>query len=167
MSAPRVGDALQADTTFKYIPYSPENADIKSCGIPISYNASKEWADKKVVLFAVPGAFTPTCSVRHLPDYFAKLPELRAKGVDIVAVLASNDPFVMSAWAKTSGIKDEIVFLSDADLAFSNKFGWAEAGRTNRYAIVLDKGIIKYAARETSMGDVSVSGVDNVLEQLE
>lgn len=205
MSAPKVGESLPADTTFSYVPYSPENADIKACGIPVPYNASKgelaitsislpqylpstkpfnlyslqlkqqhpelthppEWANKKVVLFSVPGAFTPTCSVRHLPDYIAKLPALRAKGVDIVAVLASNDPFVMSAWAKTSGITDEILFLSDTDTKFSNQFGWAEGGRTNRYAIILDKGVIRYAARETVKGEVSVSGVDNILEQLE
>lgn len=80
-----------------------------SCGIPISYNASKEWADKKVVLFSVPGAFTPTCSERHLPGYLTRLGDLKGKGVDVVAVVASNDPFVMSAWGKANGVKDEVV----------------------------------------------------------
>ena len=69
-----------------------------------------EWANKKVVLFAVPGAFTPGCSVKHLPGYIQNLPALKAKGVDIVAVIAYNDAFVMSAWSKANGIKnDDIV----------------------------------------------------------
>ncbi len=93
-----------------YIPYTPESEAITSCGIPQNYAASKEWADKKVVLFSVPGAFTPGCSVRHLPGYIEKLAEIKGKNVDIVAVLAYNDAFVMSAWSKANGIKnDEIV----------------------------------------------------------
>jgi alkyl hydroperoxide reductase 1 len=76
----------------------------------VNYNASKEWADKKVVLFSVPGAFTPGCSVRHLPGYIEKLQEIKGKQVDLVAVLAYNDAFVMSAWSKANGIKnDDIV----------------------------------------------------------
>ena len=93
-----------------YVPYTPETDNITSCGIPVSYNASKEWADKKVVLFAVPGAFTPGCSVKHLPGYIEKLKEFKGKAVDVVAVLAFNDAWVMSAWGKANGIKgDDIV----------------------------------------------------------
>jgi hypothetical protein len=69
-----------------------------------------EWANKKVVLFSVPGAFTPGCSVKHLPGYIQNLSAIKAKGVDIVAVIAYNDAFVMSAWSKANGIKnDDIV----------------------------------------------------------
>ena len=93
-----------------YIPWAEENKEIQACGIPINYNASKEWADKKVVLFALPGAFTPVCSARHVPEYAEKLPELKAKGVDVVAVLAYNDAYVMSAWGKANNVKgDDIV----------------------------------------------------------
>ena len=78
--------------------------------MPVNYDASKEWADKKVVLFAVPGAFTPGCSVRHLPGYIEHLDKIKGKSVDVVAVLASNDAWVMSAWGKANGIhKDDIV----------------------------------------------------------
>lgn len=77
--------------------------------MPITFKASQEFKDKKVVLFAVPGAFTPGCSVRHLPGYIEKITEIRGKGVDLVCVIASNDAFVMSAWGKVNGIKDEIV----------------------------------------------------------
>lgn len=103
-------DTTEADF-LRYIPWTDEAQEVTACGIPIAYNASKEWVGKKVVLFSVPGAFTPTCSERHLPGYIERLSDLKAKGVDIVAVVASNDPFVMSAWGKANGIKDEIVRL--------------------------------------------------------
>lgn len=81
--------------------------------MPQPYNASKEFADKKVVLFAVPGAFTPGCSVRHLPGYVEHLDDIKAKGVDQVIVIAMNYAFVMSAWSKANGIKkDSIVNLT-------------------------------------------------------
>ena len=94
-----------------YIPYTEETASPTSCGIPITFKAGQEFASKKAVLFAVPGAFTPGCSVRHLPGYIEKITEMRGKGVDLVCVVASNDAFVMSAWGKVNGIKDEIVSL--------------------------------------------------------
>jgi peroxiredoxin len=80
-------------------------------------HAHTEWANKKVVLFAVPGAFTPGCSVKHLPGYIQNLPALKAKGVDIVAVIAYNDAFVMSAWSKANGIKND-------DIVRPNPLSW-------------------------------------------
>lgn len=71
--------------------------------------SSTEWANKKVVVVAVPGAFTPTCSVNHIPPYLEKLSELKSKGVDVVAVIAFNDAWVMSAWGKANGIKDDSI----------------------------------------------------------
>lgn len=119
---------------YRWIPYTDEKGEITTCGNPQSYNASKEFADKKVVLFSVPGkycsffwknpiqtlfnanstlligAFTPSCSETHLPGYIEKLSQIKAKGVDVVAVIAYNDPFVMSAWGKANSIKgDDIV----------------------------------------------------------
>ena len=135
-----------------YVPYTEEQDSLTSCGTPISYNASKEWADKKVVLFAVPGtllgrqgmprsaeqstydhtgAFTPSCSVQHLPGFIKNLDKIKDKGVNVVAVLAYNDPFVMSAWSKANGVKnDDIVkitklsYIRQADwLAFLDRPG--------------------------------------------
>ncbi|KAJ5085015.1 hypothetical protein N7532_009786 [Penicillium argentinense] len=176
------GDAFPSDVVFKYIPWTEESDDITACGIPINYNASKEWANKKVVLFSVPdlvnsmrafeacktcsptdasgfnqGAFTPTCSVNHMPGYIKNLPQLREKGVDIVAVVAFNDPFVMSAWGKANKVRNnEILFLSDPEAKFSKSIGWADAasGRTGRYAIIIDHGKVKYADIETEKGAV-------------
>ncbi|CAG8120262.1 unnamed protein product [Penicillium salamii] len=185
------GDSFPDNVVFKYIPWSEESDEITSCGIPIDYNASKKWADKKVVLFSVPGksikssrvlrsgelqltrghlgAFTPTCSVNHVPGYIQNLPNLREKGVDIVAVLAFNDPFVMSAWGKANRVRgDEILFLSDPEAKFSKSIGWADevSGRTGRYAIVIDHGKVRYAQIETEKGAVKKSGADAVLASL-
>ncbi|KAI9744512.1 MAG: hypothetical protein M1818_002041 [Claussenomyces sp. TS43310] len=166
MAAPQVGDSFPSGVTFSYIPYTPEIGDITSCGMPVNYDASKEWANKKVVLFSVPGAFTPGCSARHLPGYIENLPKLKEKGVDIVATIAMNDAFVMSAWGKANNIKDDsILFLSDPDCAFSSKFGWAAGGRTLRYAMIIDNGKITYAEKEPGR-EVSVSSAEAVLAKL-
>lgn len=114
MSELKVGDTFPSDVKFTYVPYTDESSGITSCGIPQSYNASKEWADKKVVVFAVPGAFTPGCSVRHLPGYLEKYNDIKGKGVDEIAVVAYNDAWVMDAWAKANGVKENkiVSFLS-------------------------------------------------------
>jgi alkyl hydroperoxide reductase 1 len=82
-----------------------ETGDPTSCSMPQEYNASKEWKGKKVVLVSVPGAFTPGCQARHLPPYVGNLDSIIDKGVDLVAVIASNDGWVMSAWGKVNGVK--------------------------------------------------------------
>ncbi|KAH8597754.1 peroxiredoxin [Bisporella sp. PMI_857] len=161
----KVGDSLPQGITFSYIPYTEENSAVTSCGIPVSYNASKEWADKKVVLFAVPGAFTPGCSARHLPPYIEKLPKIKAAGADLVVCIAYNDAFVMSAWGKANGVKNEILFLNDTDTAFSKKLGWTNGERTARYALIIDNGKIVYAEKEPGR-EITVSGADAVLAKL-
>jgi len=166
MAELKLGDSFPSDVTFNYVPYTEDKGDITACGIPINYNAGKEWADKKVVLFAVPGAFTPGCSVKHLPGYIENLPALKGKGVDIVAVIAFNDAWVMSAWGKANGIKgDDILFLTDVDTAFSKKLGWVGGGRTARYALVIDHGKIVYAEKEPGR-EVTVSSAEAVLAKL-
>ncbi|TGO28565.1 hypothetical protein BPAE_0026g00550 [Botrytis paeoniae] len=163
----KLGDSLPEGVKFGWIPPTPENADIKACGMPIIYNASKEWANKKVVIFSLPGAFTPTCSASHLPGYIANLPALREKGVDVVATIAYNDPFVMSAWGKANGIHNEdILFLSDNQCAFSKLLGWTDGERTGRYALIIDNGKIVYAEKEPGKGEVTVSGAEAVLSKL-
>lgn len=111
------------------------------------------------MLFAVPGAFTPGCSVRHLPGYIENLEKIKGKDVDLVCVIASNDAFVMSAWGKVNGVKDEILFLSDTDIKFSKSIGYEHpsgAARTARYAMVIDHGKILYIEKEPAR-DVTVS----------
>jgi len=102
------------------------DADPTACGRPQEYDASSAWANKKVVLFSVPGAFTPGCQAHHLPPYISQRSKFAEKGVDIVAVIASNDSWVMNAWGKVNGVKGEdILFLSDTKTFFSKEFGWA------------------------------------------
>lgn len=112
----------------------------------------------------MPGAFTPGCHVKHLPGYVEHIEKFKEKNIDVVAVLASNDAFVMSAWGKVNGIKDEILFLSDPDAKFSKSIGWdmgISPNRTARYAIVLDKGKVVYAEKEPGR-DVTVSQMNLV-----
>ncbi|KAF3180319.1 hypothetical protein TWF106_005948 [Orbilia oligospora] len=163
----KIGDSFPEDIVFSYIPYTEEKSDITSCGIPINYNASKEFAGKKVVLFSVPGAFTPGCSARHLPGYIEKLSDLKSKGVDIVIVIAYNDAFVMSAWAKANNVKnDDIIFASDGEAKFSKLLGWTLGERTARYALIIEDGKIVYAENEEKPGEVTVSGAEAVLAKL-
>lgn len=117
------------------------------------------------------GAFTPGCSVHHLPGFIDHLSEIKSKGVDVVAVIAFNDPWVMSAWAKANGIKDEMVsshpangarilnlselFMTDINTRFSKDIGWTKGDRAGRYAVIIDHGKITYAQNEPG-GDVTV-----------
>ncbi|KAH9838051.1 1-Cys peroxiredoxin isozyme [Rhodofomes roseus] len=165
-----VGDSIPSGT-FSYIAYAPELEDASACGIPTKLSTD-EWKGKKVVLFSVPGAFTPTCHVNHLPPYLQKYDEFKAKGVDVIAVIAANDAFVMSGWARAVGLKDKIVALSDPEAKWSKSIGLDKdlsaigfGTRTDRYAIILDDLKVKYVAVEPGSG-VSVSGADAVLAAL-
>ncbi|KAF8885392.1 peroxiredoxin [Gymnopilus junonius] len=162
MATVQVGDKIP-DATFKYVPYTPELEDGLACG---------RWKGKKVVLFSVPGAFTPTCHVNHLPPYLKHYDDFKAKGVDVVAVLAANDPFVMSGWARVEGLKDKILALSDVNAEWSKKLGLtvdlAQAGlglRTARYALIIDDLTVTYVGAESAPG-VTVSGAEAVLPRL-
>ncbi|RXW22410.1 hypothetical protein EST38_g3445 [Candolleomyces aberdarensis] len=166
----KVGDTIP-EGTFKYIPWSEALEDNLVCGAPIEISTS-EWKGKKVVLFSVPGAFTPTCHTNHLPPYLEKYDQFKAKGVDTIAVLAANDPFVMSGWARFEGLKDKIIALSDNGAQWSKKLGLDKdltanglGIRTSRYALILEDNVVKYVGIETERG-VTVSGADAVLAHL-
>jgi len=127
---------------------------------------------KKVVLFAVPGAFTPTCHKNHLPGFVKNLSAIKAKGVDTVAVTGVNDVFVMDAWKKASG-GDGIEFLADGSAAWAKAVGitadLTERGlgvRSGRYSIVVDNGVVKSLNVEEGPGKAEVSGADNLLKGL-
>ena len=129
--------------------------------MPQEYNASQEWKGKKVVIVSVPGAFTPGCQARHLPPYITNIDKILEKGVDLVAVIAFNDAWVMSAWGKVNGVKDseKILFLSDSKTQFSKEIGWmAGMGERNgRWAMVIEKdGTISYAEQEQDPRKVTV-----------
>ncbi|KAK3330553.1 Redoxin [Apodospora peruviana] len=166
MSGLKAGDSFPEGVTFTYVPPTGD-LNVTTCGVPIKYHASKEFQDKKVVVVAVPGAFTPTCQEQHITSYLSNLSALKEKGVDQVIFIASNDAWVMSAWGKANGIKDEsILFMSDAGTEFSKSIGWVNGDRTLRYAIVVDHGKVVYADIDDVRGSIAKSGAEGVLAKL-
>ncbi len=126
----------------------------------------------KVVLFAVPGAFTPTCSDFHLPGYVLRADELKGKGVDTIACVAVNDAFVMAAWGKDREVGDSVVLLADGAGAFTRAMGLeldlSAAGlgvRSQRYAAVIEDGVVRRLNVESGPG-LEVSSVERVLEEV-
>ncbi|MGL6260054.1 peroxiredoxin [Vibrio sp. WXL103] len=113
----------------------------------ISHNTDELFANKKVVLFAVPGAFTPTCSEAHLPGYVVLADQIKTAGVDLIACVAVNDAFVMQAWGEAQNAS-EIMMLGDGDASFAKALGLEmdTAGfggtRSQRYAMIIDNGIV-------------------------
>jgi peroxiredoxin len=130
------------------------------------------FAGRKVVLFAVPGAFTPTCSMNHLPGFVQNVAAIKAKGVDTVACVSVNDVFVMDAWGKASGTNGNILMLADGNGDFARavglEFDLTQAGlgkRSKRYSMIVDNGVVKALNVEDKSG-VNVSGADTILGQL-
>ena len=126
---------------------------------------------RRVALFAVPGAYTLTCSARHLPSYVEKASELKAKGVDEIACISVNDPFVMSAWNKSDGSQD-ITMLADGNGAFAeavglsmdaSKFGMGK--RSQRYSMLVNDGVVEQLNVEAP-GEYRASSAETLLEQL-
>ena len=126
---------------------------------------------KKVALFAVPGAFTPTCSVRHLPSFVEKAGELKAKGVDEIVGISVNDPFVMAAWNQSDGSQD-ITMLADGNGEFAEAVGLTMDGskfgmgkRSQRYSMVVNDGVVEQLNVEAP-GAYEASSAERLLEQI-
>jgi len=126
----------------------------------------------RAVLFAVPGAFTPTCSDHHLPGFVVRADEIRAKGVDTIACLSVNDPFVMAAWGRDQNVGDRVVMLSDGNGEFTRAVGLEMDGtgfglghRSRRYAAILEDGVVKSLFVEKNPG-LDVSSAESVLGAL-
>lgn len=128
---------------------------------------------RKVVLFAVPGAFTPTCHKNHLPGFVAKADEIKAKGIDAIMVTSTNDVFVMDAWAKATGGAGVIEFLSDGNADFAREIGLSLDGsgfglgtRSQRYSMIVEDGVVKELNVEDAPGKADVSGAEALLKLL-
>jgi glutaredoxin/glutathione-dependent peroxiredoxin len=126
----------------------------------------------KVVLFAVPGAFTPTCSDHHLPGFVLRADDIKAKGVDTVACVAVNDPFVMGAWGQVQNTEGAVTMLADGNGEFAAAMGLELDGsgfglgtRSQRYAAIIEDGVVTDLAVESQPG-VDVSSADSVLAKL-
>lgn len=126
---------------------------------------------KRVVLFAVPGAFTPTCSINHLPTYLENRDAILSRGVDEIAVVAVNDPFVMGGWAKATGGEGKLRYLSDADASFTKALGMGLdipglGTRSKRYSMLIEDGKVKEFNLEENPGEATVSAAATILGQL-
>jgi len=156
------GDKIPAITLKQMTPAGPTD-------VPLADYC----AGRKVVIFALPGAFTPTCSESHVPSYIEKAQALRDKGVAAVACISTADFFVMSAWGKSLGTGDHVDMLADGNHEFTRAagmtldlsgFGLGE--RSQRYVMVLEDGVITHLAVEPDPGSATVSAADALLENL-
>ena len=155
-----IGERLPEATLIKAGPDGPEPVQV-----------SEYFRGKRVALFAVPGAFTPTCSVKHLPSFIEKADELRARGIDEIVCTAVNDPFVLAAWAEHSGAQG-VTMLADGAATFHRALGlemdaskYGMGTRSQRYAMLVEDGVVRQLNVEAP-GEYRVSSAEHLLEQL-
>jgi peroxiredoxin len=157
----KVGDTVPSATFTVFGPDGPG---------PLTSDAL--FKGKKVALFAVPGAFTPTCSAKHVPGFKAHAAELKAKGVDTIACVSVNDVFVMKAWGEDQGVGGDILMLADGNGDFTRAVGLEMDGarfgmgkRSQRYSLIVDDGVVKEVNIEQG-GEFKVSSAEYMLAQL-
>jgi peroxiredoxin len=164
----KVGDRLPAGTLQEY--YETEK---NGCSVgPNPVNIEELTRGKKVVIFGLPGAFTPTCSAKHVPSYLANYDKLKAKGVDEIVCISVNDPFVMGAWARDQKSDDKVRMLADGSGEYTKKLGLeldltarGLGVRSQRYSMLVDNGVVKSLNLE-SAGKFEVSGAETMLQQV-
>ena len=155
------GDRLP-DATF--MTYGPEG--------PRPITTDEVFKGKRVALLAVPGAFTPTCSAKHLPGFKEKAAELRGKGIDAIACVSVNDVFVMKAWGADQGVGEDIIMLADGNGAFTKDIGldmdaskFGMGPRSQRYSMIVNDGVVEKLNVEEG-GEFRVSSADYMMAQL-
>ena len=140
---------------------------------PKEITIKKIVGDEKVILFGLPGAFTPTCSAKHLPGFVIAMEQLKKKGIKKVICIAVNDPFVMDAWGKTHNIQDKILMVGDSKGDFTKNIG-AELDLTNRglgvrssrYTMLVEKGSVLKISEEEVAGKCEVTAAENFLKEI-
>jgi len=158
----KVGDRLP-EAKFRVM--GPDGPAVKTTG--------EVFKGKKVVLFAVPGAFTPTCNNNHLPGFLKNADAFKAKGIDTIAVTGVNDVFVFDAWKKSTGAGGKIEFLADGNGEFAKALNLSLDGsgaglgiRSKRYAMLVEDGVVKKLNIEDAPGKAEASSADNLLKQM-
>jgi peroxiredoxin len=159
----KVGDRLPPDTKFR----------VMSSEGPAWKTAEEIFKGKKVILFAVPGAFTPTCNNNHLPGFLKNADAFKSKGVDTIAVTGVNDVFVFDAWKKATGAGGKIEFLADGNADFAKALEMTMDGsggglgtRSRRYAMLIEDGVVKKLNIEDAPGKAEVSSAESLLKQM-
>ncbi len=164
----KVGDKLPAATLQEFYEVEKDGCSIG----PNPVKVDDLTRGKKVVLFGLPGAFTPTCSAKHVPSYIANYDKLKAKGVDTIACMAVNDAFVMGAWAKDQKTADKVRLLADGSADFTRALGLeldltarGMGVRSQRFSMLVDDGVVKTLNVEAP-GKYEVSDAETMLKQL-
>jgi peroxiredoxin len=141
-------------------------------GTPQPVKTDDYFTGKKVVVFALPGAFTPTCSAKHLPGFIQNADAIKRKGVDAIACLSVNDAFVMGAWGDQQGAGDKVAMLADGNGDFTRQLGlemdasrFGMGKRSQRFSMLVDNGVVKQLNVEEP-GAFAVSSAEHVLKQL-
>jgi glutaredoxin/glutathione-dependent peroxiredoxin len=141
-------------------------------GAPRPVKTDELFANKKVVLFALPGAFTPTCSAKHLPGFVQHADEMKNRGIDAIACLSVNDAFVMGAWGSAHGVGDKVMMLADGNGDFTKSLGlemdatkFGMGTRSQRYSMLVDNGVVKQINLEEP-GAFVASSAEHMLKQL-
>lgn len=164
----KVGDTLPDATLTEFI-----EVEGNGCSVgPNAFKVSDLVKGKKIAIFALPGAFTPTCSAQHVPGYVAHFDKLKAKGVDEVWCISVNDAFVMGAWARDQKCSGKVRMLGDGSAEFTRKVGLeldltarGMGVRSQRYSMIVDNGVVRTLNVEAP-GKFEVSGAEKILEQL-
>jgi peroxiredoxin (alkyl hydroperoxide reductase subunit C) len=163
-----VGQQLPNATINEYLEVATEGCAIG----PNAFEVNKLTAGKKIVIFGLPGAFTPTCSAKHVPGYVTHAAELKAKGVDEVWCVSVNDAFVMGAWGKEQQVNGKVRMMADGSGELTKKLGLeldltarGMGVRSNRYMMIVDNGVVKHLAVE-GPGQFEVSDAASALKVL-
>ena len=164
----KVGDTLPAATLMEYV-----EVEGNGCSVgPNPVDVAKATAGKTIALFALPGAFTPTCSAKHVPSYVEHFDAIKAKGVDEIWCISVNDPFVMGAWGRDQKVGKKIRMMGDGSAEFTKKVGLeldlTARGlglRSDRYAMIVEDGVVKSLDREAP-GKFEVSDAASILKKL-
>jgi peroxiredoxin len=164
----KIGDRLPEGTLSEFIETATEGCSLG----PNTFNVSELTKNKKIAIFGLPGAFTPTCSAQHVPGYVKHAEALKAKGVDEIWCISVNDPFVMGAWGRDQKATGIVRMMADGNAAFTKALGldadFSKAGmgtRSKRYSMLVDDGVVKQLNLE-ALGKFEVSNAETLLSQL-
>ena len=163
-----VGEKLPNATLYEFF-----NEEAEGCALgPNAFEVEKIAAGKKIVIFGLPGAFTPTCSAKHVPGYVDNCDAIKAKGVDEIWCVSVNDPFVMGAWGRDQKVGKKVRMLGDGSGEFTKKLGLeldltarGLGVRSDRYAMIVEDGVVKSLDREAP-GKFEVSDAVSILKKL-